>query len=78
MNFQKRIGQKGGISIPAALRRQYGIAGGERIDISVDEAGRVIIKRIIGSCIFCKSDTELKSYNGRYICGPCAAKIKEL
>ncbi|WP_425058394.1 hypothetical protein SCACP_30450 [Sporomusa carbonis] len=78
MNFQKKIGRKGNISIPAALRRQYGIEGEERIDISVDAKGNLIIKRIAGSCIFCTSDEGLKVHNGRQICASCVAKIKQL
>lgn len=78
MELNKKIGRNGTICIPASLRRSYGIAGGERVTVSVNAQGSIIIQRIIGSCVFCESDQNVTLYGGRYICNECVEKIKKI
>ena len=78
MKIYKKIGRNGSISIPASLRRDFGIEGGERVEISVDSKGVFAIKRILGACIFCKSDQGVTVYGGRYICKSCVEQIKKI
>lgn len=78
MKLNKKIGRNGTICIPASLRRSYGIEGGERVAVSVNAQGSIVIQRIVGACIFCESDQNVTLYNGRYICGACVEKIKKI
>lgn len=75
MENNKKINRSGGITLPASLRRDYGIDAGERVNIQVDSEGVIRIKRIEGSCVFCHSNENLQKYNGRYICGKCLQAI---
>ena len=75
MDRYKKITRAGGVSIPAEVRRAYGIEGGERVNIAVNAKGVIEIKRIVGSCVFCQSDESLVVYKGRYICKTCQGEI---
>lgn len=78
MEHNKKIGRSGGVSIPAALRREYGIEPGEKVNIDVDGQGVIRIKRIEGACVFCRGDAELKLYSGRYVCSACLQALQEV
>jgi transcriptional pleiotropic regulator of transition state genes len=71
MEHNKKINRAGGISIPASLRREYGIEAGEKVNIIVDDQGVIRITRIEGACVFCSADQDLKLHFGRYICKNC-------
>lgn len=76
MEHNKKISKSGSITIPVNLRRDLGIEGGERFRLEVQPSGEILLKRTYGSCIFCKSDEELKAYKGKFICAKCVAMIK--
>ncbi|KFN07238.1 MULTISPECIES: AbrB/MazE/SpoVT family DNA-binding domain-containing protein [Paenibacillus] len=74
--FNKKISKGGSVTLPAALRREYGLAGGERFKIIVDsEDGSILLQRTEGSCLFCQSDKELVVYYGRFVCATCAENM---
>lgn len=75
MEYNKKMTRAGGISIPAALRRDYGMEAGDGYNISMGKEGEIILKRTAGACMFCRSDEELKTYKGRMICRTCAREI---
>lgn len=78
MEHNKKISRAGAVSIPASLRRVYGIEAGEKVNINVNAQGVIELKRIEGSCIFCQTNEDLKLYQGRYICGKCQDVIRGL
>lgn len=70
--FNKKISKSGSITLPAALRRDYGLTDGERFKIVVDgEDGSILLQRTEGSCLFCGSGNELIVFNGRFVCATC-------
>jgi transcriptional pleiotropic regulator of transition state genes len=69
--FNKKIGKSGSITLPAAMRRSLGIESGERFSISVNDEGSVVLKRVQGECVFCKSDSNLIIHEGRFVCSGC-------
>ncbi|MNW34003.1 SpoVT / AbrB like domain protein [compost metagenome] len=74
--FSKKIGKSGSITLPAALRRQYGLTEGERFRVIVDnEDGTILLQRTEGSCLFCKSSIELIVYYGRFVCTTCIGNM---
>lgn len=78
MVHNKKISKSGGVTIPSSLRRDLGIQGGEKIKIDTTTDGRIVIERIIGSCLICKGDESLKNFEGRFICEKCLEKLKVL
>ena len=72
---QKKINRAGSVTIPAHLRREYGITAGEQVAIEMDAAGMISMKRIVGRCVFCGADKALRAYKGRFVCAACAAAL---
>ena len=35
----------------------------------------ISMKRIVGRCVFCGADKELRTYKGRFVCAACAAAL---
>lgn len=76
-DFNKKISKSGSITLPAALRREYGLTDGERFKIVVDgEDGTILLQRTEGSCLFCRSDKELIVYHGRFVCASCTENME--
>lgn len=75
MEYNKKMTRAGGISIPAALRRDYGLQAGDRYNISIGKEGAIVLKPTAGSCMYCQSDKELAIYAGRQICRKCALEV---
>lgn len=75
MDYNKKISRSGAITLPAALRREYGIEPGEQVNISVNQTGNIIIQRVTGSCTLCKSGIDLKEFNSRFLCVECIRRI---
>lgn len=72
MEFNKKLSKGGSITLPSALRREYGLAGGEKFKIFVDtEDGSILLQRIQGQCMFCGSDKRMIVFYGRFICSAC-------
>lgn len=79
MKFNKKMSKSGSITLPATLRREYGLAEDERFSIVVDgEDGTIILQRTQGQCLFCKSEDQLITYHGRFVCSSCANNIEAL
>lgn len=79
MNNVKKIGKSGGFTIPANLRRDLGIQGGEKVDIKVNNDGSILLQRIGGTCIICSGYGEgLKNIGKKFICMDCIDRVKRL
>ena len=69
----KTLNKVGGLTIPADIRRDLGIAQGAGFDISV-EAGRIVLEKHTPTCIFC-GEYATKKHADRDICTACAEQI---
>lgn len=78
MDFNKKMTRAGGISVPAALRRDYGMEAGDKFNVSVNDEGSIVMKRTEGNCIFCGSSDNVKMYQGRYLCRKCTLELLKL
>ncbi len=74
---EKKVSKSGSITIPSHIRREYGIESGEKVKIDTNDAGDLILKRIVGSCIMCGENEKLVQVDGKYICKACIDKINE-
>lgn len=75
MNIERKIGAKGGITLPAHLRRDLGIQGKEKVSIEPQENGDILVKRINGSCIFCESVENVEAFKGKFVCDKCKNEL---
>lgn len=76
MNVERKIGAKGGITLPAHLRRDLGIQGKEKISIEPQDNGDILVKRINGSCIFCSSVEDVEAFKGKFVCKECKKELR--
>jgi len=71
----KVINKSGGLTIPAAIRREHNnFLSGEAVDLKVED-GKLIIAPHTPKCIFCGSFEGVIKYSGRYVCKKCSAGI---
>lgn len=70
----KVISKSGSLTIPADLRREYGYAAGNAVDIAVDD-GRIVISPHTPRCMFCQGHEKVGKYMGRYVCRPCVTRM---
>nr|WP_240472961.1 AbrB/MazE/SpoVT family DNA-binding domain-containing protein [Paenibacillus sanguinis] len=75
MKFDKKMNRSGGVTLPSALRREYGLAAGEKFQVSVNQHGDVVLKRTEGQCLFCQADQDLIPYLGRLVCRSCVSSM---
>ena len=66
----------GRIVIPVELRRQFDIKENEKIEFFI-EGDRIIMKKVINSCVFCNGKEELIPFNDKYICTECLSALKK-
>ncbi|ADU26094.1 AbrB/MazE/SpoVT family DNA-binding domain-containing protein [Ethanoligenens harbinense] len=77
MTVSKRLGGKGGLTIPQAVRHAAGLAPGAPIDIE-DAGDGILIRKHVPSCIFCGGTTEVVTVAGKEICLACARELAAL
>lgn len=75
MKLSKKMGSKGGVTIPQQLRHASGIMPGAPIDVEDAPGGGLIIKKHVPSCIICGGVAEVAQLNGVEICAACAATL---
>lgn len=75
MQFNKKMNKSGGITVPAALRRELGIEHGEKFSVSAKPNGSIELRRIQGHCVFCRSDENLVTHQGRFVCDICIDQL---
>lgn len=76
-NNYKKISSHGSINIPAAMRREMGIQGGDPMEVSLNN-GVVTVAPYTPRCIFCGTNEDVKhKLLGKYICTACAITALE-
>ena len=74
MTISKKLGSKGGVTIPQQLRHAVGIQPGAPLDIE-DAGDGLIIRKHVPSCAFCGSLENVVAVEGIEICAGCAGKL---
>ena len=73
--FIRKIDELGRVVIPIEIRKVLDIKERETLTISLEKNG-IFIKKEEPSCIFCNSNTNLKSFGGKSICKNCIRCLK--
>lgn len=74
MLISKKLGKRGGITIPQQLRHAAGLHPGAPIDIEADGSGLIISKHV-PSCNLCGAVENVVTVEGMDICPACAKRI---
>lgn len=72
----RKIDELGRIVIPMEFRNTLDLNARDSIQISLDD-GRIILSKVMDSCVFCGSQDRLKAYRGKLVCGRCATEVKK-
>ena len=73
--FFRKIDELGRIVIPIELRKFLDIKENDSLGISLNN-NSILIKKAEPSCVFCNSNTDLKSFYGKDICKNCINNLK--
>lgn len=66
----------GRVVIPMEIRESLNIQPKDLLEIYLD-GNQIILKKNTDSCVFCGSEDELISFEGKDICKKCLAKIND-
>ena len=73
--FIRKIDELGRVVLPIELRKILDIKERDSLEISLSSSG-IFIKKAKPSCVFCNSNTNLKSFNNKNICNNCIKNLK--
>lgn len=74
---QKKLGKKGGLTIPQYLRHQLGLQGGTAVDLTPTGDGGLLLQKHRPACNICGGTYEVVNYKGFDICSECLQGIRE-
>ena len=66
----RKVDDLGRVVLPAEIRRAFGIGEGDLVDIAVQD-DRIILRRVVDTCVFCGTDIELTECRGKQVCHVC-------
>lgn len=73
--MERKISNKGGITIPSNMRRALGIEGREKVKFETLENGDILVRRIQGTCILCGGYEAIKPFKGKFVCESCRKEL---
>ena len=73
----RKVDELGRVVIPIEIRNQFNIEEKDPIEIYVDGSS-IILKKYEKTCLFCGSNKNLISYNGKLIYQKCIDKISDI
>ena len=74
--FLGNIDKLGRIVVPKQLRKELGIdSNGSMVEMFFD-GKQIILRKAVSKCTFCSADSELKEFEGKFICSTCLEKLK--
>lgn len=74
--ISRALDSLGRVVIPVELRRQFDISENEKIEFYIED-DKIIMKKVINSCVFCNNTNELVSFKDKHICTDCLNSLKK-
>ena len=71
----RNVDELGRIVVPKEMRKRLDINCGDPVEILI-ESDRIVLTKYSPSCIFCQSEEELTTFDGKKICKACIDLIK--
>jgi len=72
----RRIDELGRIVIPIEIRKRFGLAEKDPLEISV-RGETILLSKPLARCVFCGRDDELAEYRGRSVCSSCVGELAD-
>jgi transcriptional pleiotropic regulator of transition state genes len=70
----RRVDELGRIVIPVEIRKRFGIAVRDPLEIGV-RGDTIVLSKPQDSCVFCGSREQLEEFRGRPVCDNCREEI---
>jgi transcriptional pleiotropic regulator of transition state genes len=70
----RRVDDLGRIVLPVEMRRMFGIAPGDELEIGV-EGATIMLRKVEARCVFCGADRDLGVHRDKRVCHPCARAL---
>lgn len=70
----RHIDELGRIVIPIEIRKRFGLAEKDPVEISV-RGETILLSKPHSACVFCGGDEALAEYRGRPVCRSCIAEL---
>lgn len=67
----KRLNKRGGMSIPASVRREMGWEPEDAMELEVTKDNQLIMKQYQPRCVFCGEMDDVVTISGKGICRSC-------
>lgn len=67
----RKVDELGRIVIPKELRNTMNITEGTPLEIFVNNAGEIVLRKYHPGCRFCGGMESLVSFSGEYVCQSC-------
>lgn len=74
--ISRALDSLGRVVIPVELRRQFDISENEKIEFFIED-DKIIMKKVINSCVFCNDTNDLVRFKDKYICRSCLNSLKK-
>lgn len=72
----RKVDELGRIVLPIELRRTFGIAEKDALEIYVD-GENIILRKYEPDCIFCGNAKDITVFRNRNVCSKCMAELKK-
>lgn len=72
----RKVDELGRIVIPKELRKKFGIAEKDDLEIYT-ENNKIILKKYETSCVFCDAVDDIFEFHGKNVCPACAKALGE-
>ena len=73
----RRMDDLGRIVLPIELRRTYGLAEREAMEIFT-QGDQIVLRKYQPLCIFCGKDHEVASFQGKAVCLTCRSSLGQV
>jgi len=70
----RHIDELGRIVIPIEIRKRFGLAEKDPLEISV-RGETIMLSKPFGQCVFCGRADDLSEYRGRLVCTTCVTEL---
>jgi AbrB family transcriptional regulator, transcriptional pleiotropic regulator of transition state genes len=70
----RHIDELGRIVIPIEIRKRFGLAEKDPVEISV-RGETILLSKALSVCVFCGNGEALEDYRGRVVCRECIAEL---
>jgi AbrB family transcriptional regulator, transcriptional pleiotropic regulator of transition state genes len=75
--IRRKVDDLGRIVIPAQIRKAFGIAEGDELEVALD-GDRVVLAKPAERCTFCGADDSVTTFRGKLVCWSCTAALRAL